>query len=437
MRRFVVKNRRYTQKFTIAMEIKRDIYIDKLLLRKGNGMIKIITGMRRSGKSYLLFKLFYDHLLNESVSPDNIIRINLEDRYNQALRDPDALLDYVTAAASDRHSTYYVLLDEIQMVREFEDVLNSFLHRDNLDVYVTGSNARFLSKDVITEFRGRGDEVRIHPLRFAEYVTARQDLSQAEALRDYMLYGGLPQIATMSSDEQRREYLAALFRQTYIMDIRQRYNIRDDSNLEEMIDILASSIGSLVSPLRIRNTMASAKASTIAYDTVKRYIDMLEDAFIVERAVRYDIKGRRYIDTPVKLYFEDLGLRNARLNFRQSEESHLLENLIYNELRIRGMAVDVGQVVVNGKDTEGHNIRSRLEVDFVCNKGFRRYYIQTALTLSSEGKMEQECASLKRINEAFKKIIITADGLTTYQNPDGIIIMPLRDFLLNDTALDI
>lgn len=419
------------------MEIRRDIYVDKLMVRRGNGMIKIVTGMRRSGKSYLLFKLFYDCLLSEGISPDNIIRINLEDRYNRALRDPDALLDYVMEAATDKYSTYYVLLDEIQMVREFEDVLNTFLHRDNLDVYVTGSNARFLSKDVITEFRGRGDEVRVHPLRFAEYVTARPDISHTEALRDYMLYGGLPQTATMDSIEQRQEYLHSLFRQTYLMDIIQRYNIRGDSDLEEIIDILASSIGSLVSPLRIRNTMVSTKASSISYDTVKRYVDMLEDAFIVERAVRYDIKGRRYIDTPIKLYFEDLGLRNARLNFRQSEEPHLLENLVFNELRARGMAVDVGQVVVGGKDAQGRSCRSTLEVDFVCNRGFHRYYIQCALSLNPEEKMAQECASLKRINEAFKKIIISPDAFTTYQNPDGIIILPLKEFLLNDAALDI
>lgn len=419
------------------MEIKRDVYVDKLLGKRGNGMVKIVTGMRRTGKSYLLFKLFYDRLLSEGVSPDHIIRINLEDRYNRELRDPDALLDYIEAATTDKHATYYVMLDEIQMVSEFEDVLNTLLHRPHMDVFATGSNAHLLSKDVITEFRGRGDELRLHPLRFAEYLTARPSTPRDEVLKEYMLYGGLPQMVSMPDDEQRRDYLSTLFKHTYITDIKQRYNIRNDADLEELIDIIASSVGSLVSPMKIRNTMATVRASTISYDTVKRYIDMLEDAFMIERAVRYDIKGRKYIDTPVKLYFEDLGLRNARLNFRQTEEPHLLENLIYNELRARGMAVDVGQVVVGGKDPEGRSTRTTLEVDFVCNRGFHRYYVQSALTLFPEEKMAQESASLRHIHEAFKKIIISPTGITTYQNHDGIIIMPLFDFLLNDNAFDL
>ena len=418
------------------MEIRRDKYLEKLLLRKHNGMIKVVTGIRRSGKSYLLFRLFHDRLLSDGVDEQHIIQINLEDRLNKRLRDPDELLHHIDSQLKDKEM-YYVLLDEVQMVNEFEDVLNSFLHVENVDVYVTGSNARFLSKDVITEFRGRGDEVRIHPLSFKEFFSAYSGESKIDAMREYMTYGGLPQTVTMTDDEQKEDYLKSLFTHTYLVDIKERYKIRYDADLEELIDLLSSSIGGLLNPIKLKNTFKSVKKLDISYDTIKRYLDLLQDAFLIERAVRYDIKGKRYIDTPSKYYFEDLGLRNARINFRQGEQTHLLENLIYNELRIRGFSVDVGEITVNTKDESGASKRQSLEVDFVCNRGFRRYYIQSALTLATEEKIEQELNSLKRINDSFKKFVITADMSRTFQNPDGVIFLNIFDFLLDDDCLNI
>ena len=418
------------------MEIRRDKYLEKLLLRKHNGMIKVVTGIRRSGKSYLLFRLFHDRLLSDGVDEQHIIQINLEDRLNKRLRDPDELLHHIDSQLKDKEM-YYVLLDEVQMVNEFEDVLNSFLHVENVDVYVTGSNARFLSKDVITEFRGRGDEVRVHPLSFKEFFSAYSGESKIDAMREYMTYGGLPQTVTMTDDEQKEDYLKSLFTHTYLVDIKERYKIRYDADLEELIDLLSSSIGGLLNPIKLKNTFKSVKKLDISYDTIKRYLDLLQDAFLIERAVRYDIKGKRYIDTPSKYYFEDLGLRNARINFRQGEQTHLLENLIYNELRIRGFSVDVGEITVYTKDESGASKRQSLEVDFVCNRGFRRYYIQSALTLASEEKIEQELNSLKRINDSFKKFVITADMSRTFQNPDGVIFLNIFDFLLDDDCLNI
>lgn len=410
------------------MEIKRDLYLNRLVARKHNGMVKVVTGMRRSGKSYLMHKLFYDHLISEGIGVDKIIRINLEDRFNLELRDPDALLNYVVSKVSGS-GMHYVLLDEVQLVREFEDVLNTLLLRQNLDVYATGSNAKFLSKDVITEFRGRGDEVRIHPLAFAEFMSAWHG-DRDSALREYMTYGGLPQLTQMETAEQKEDYLKTQFAHTYISDIKERHNIRLDSDLEELIDVLASGIGSLVNPTKLRNTFLSVKQRRVSCDTLKAYLDQLQDAFLIERAVRYDIKGRRYIDTPSKYYFEDLGLRNARLNFRQGEASHLLENLVYNELRLRGISVDVGEVVVNTKQGSLSQ-RKTLEVDFVCNRGFDRSYVQCALDVSDSEKLAQELAPLKRVNDGFQKILITAGIAPTYRNDDGILILNLFDFLLN------
>ena len=349
------------------MEIKRDIHLKKLIDSKHNGMIKVVTGVRRCGKSYLLFNLFCQHLKEEGIADNHIIKVDLEDRRNKALRHPDALLDYIDSRMKDQQM-YYILLDEVQHVNEFEDVLNSYLKIDNADVYVTGSNSRFLSTDVITEFRGRGDEIRIAPLSFREFMSVYQG-TREKGLEEYMLYGGLPKIVEFTTVERKAEYLRGLFKKTYLTDIKERYKIKNDEDLEELIDIVASSIGGLTNPTKLENTFLTVKHSNISHTTIKAYLDMLQDAFLIEKSVRYDIKGRKYIDTPSKYYFSDLGLRNARINFRQNEETHLMENLIYNELRLRGMSVDVGIVVKNEKDINGVSVRKQLEVDFVCNSG--------------------------------------------------------------------
>ncbi len=417
------------------MEIKRDIHLQKLIESKHNGMIKIVTGIRRCGKSYLLFNLFCQHLKAEGVDDRHILKIDLEDRRNKSLRDPDALLEYIDNRMTD-NQMYYILLDEIQHVKEFEDVLNSYLKIDNADVYVTGSNSKFLSKDVITEFRGRGDEIRIAPLCFLEFMSVWQG-SREQALEEYLVYGGLPKLVSLPSPEKKKEYLQRLFAKTYLTDIKERYKIKNDEELEELIDIVASSIGELTNPTKLENTFHSVKHSNISHTTIKAYLDMLEDAFLIEKSVRYDIKGKKYIDTPTKFYFSDLGLRNARINFRQYEETHLMENLIYNELRLRGMSVDVGVVVVNTKDENGVSQRKQLEVDFVCNQGSQRYYIQSALRLPSERKREQELGSLKHIGDNFRKFVITEDLISRYQDDSGIIFMNIYEFLLNPNSLSV
>lgn len=415
-----------------TMEIKRDLYLQKLLNSRNNNMIKVITGMRRSGKSYLLFNLFADALIQEGVSTDHIIKINLEDRRNNELRNPDNLLHYIDAQLVD-DKMYYILLDEIQMVREFEDVLNSYLHVKNADVFVTGSNAKFLSKDVITEFRGRGQSIKIYPLNYEEYMSAQpqSNVYDMKLLYDYMQYGGLPKIVTMNDENEKKEYLKSLFVQTYLKDIKEKYSILLDADLEELIDVVASSIGSLTNPHKIQNTFKSVKQSNISQDTIKKYLDYMQDAFLIDKAVRYDIKGRKYIDTPTKYYFEDLGLRNVRLNFRQTEQTHLMENLIYNELRIKGYSVDVGQLTVYGKNEEGKSERKNLEVDFVCNKGYDRVYIQSAFALPTLEKQNQEFNSLKHIDDSFQKVVIVGGMQPTYRNDDGILILNIFDFLLN------
>ena len=416
------------------MEIKRDIHLRKLIDSKHNGMIKVVTGIRRCGKSYLLFKLFYQHLKDEGVDDRHILKINLEDRRNKALRDPDVLMQYIDSQMKD-NQMYYILIDEIQHVREFEDVLNSYLNVDNADVYVTGSNSKFLSKDVITEFRGRGDEIKMAPLCFREFMSVYQD-SREQAFEEYLLYGGLPKLISMPTPEKKKEYLKGLFTKTYLTDIKERYNIRNDSDLEELIDIIASSIGGLMNPTKLENTFHSVKHSDITHSTIKSYLDILQDVFLIEKSIRYDIKGRKYIETPAKYYFSDLGLRNARINFRQYEETHLIENLIYNELRLRGMSVDVGVVVVNTKDENGVSQRKPLEVDFVCNQGSQRYYIQSALRLPTEEKREQELGSLKNIGDSFKKFVITDDHISRYQNEDGVTFLNIYEFLLNPNSLN-
>lgn len=417
------------------MRIERPIYLQKLIDRKHNGMVKIITGMRRCGKSYLLFNLFADHLKSEGIDEQHIIAIDLENTYNERLREPMALLQHIDEQVQDSQA-YYVLIDEVQLLSRFEEVLNTLMKRPNMDVYVTGSNARFLSKDVITTFRGRGDEVRVHPLSFREYMSAQTDTTFIERhLNDYLRLGGLPQTQTMQSEQQKRDYLQQLFQNTYLLDIKERYDIRNDDDLEELIDIIASSIGSLTNPTKIANTFKSVKQSHIARDTIKNYLDYMQDTFMIEKSVRYDIKGRKYIDTPVKYYFDDLGLRNARLNFRQTEAGHLMENLIYNELRLRGFSVDVGQVTLNIKNEEGKSERKLLEVDFVCNQGDQRIYIQSAFAMDTEAKEDQEFESLRKIDDSFQKVVIVGGMQPTYRNDRGILIMNIYDFLLGKAEI--
>ncbi len=422
-------------KITNIMIVERNTYLQKLLSKRHNGMIKVLTGMRRCGKSFLLFNLFAEYLKEEGIDDSHIIKVNLEDRRNKNLRNPDKLLEHIDSLMTD-NNMYYILLDEVQMVDEFEDVLNSYLHVQNADVYVTGSNAKFLSKDVITEFRGRGDEIRIHPFSFKEYCDSQHNVKDREQLLErFMLYGGLPQVVLMKNDEEREDYLRNLFTHTYLKDIKERNSIQNDDDLEELVNILASSIGGLTNPLKIHNTFKSIKRNCISRDTIKSYMDYMQDAFLTERSLRYDIKGRKYIDTPSKYYFEDLGLRNARLNFRQSEKTHLMENLIYNELRLRGFAVDVGQVTINTKNSDGKSERKHLEVDFVCNKGYERIYIQSAFALLTEEKQEQEFNSLRRIKDNFQKIVIMGGLQPTYKNNDGILILNIYDFLMNDNIM--
>ncbi|WP_289127583.1 ATP-binding protein [uncultured Prevotella sp.] len=413
------------------MNIERPIYLQRLINRRHNGMIKIITGLRRSGKSYLLFTLFCQYLKEQGIDDSQIIKLDLENIYNERYRKPLPLLEYIGQRVTDTRE-YFILIDEIQLLDRFEEVLNTLLKNPQLDVYVTGSNARFLSKDVVTTFRGRGDELRIHPLSFSEYMSVKPDAPFLEThLNEYVLLGGLPQTVTMPTEQQKKSYLQQLFSNTYLIDIKERYSIRNDDDLEELIDVMASSIGSLTNPQKIANTFRSEKRSTITRDTVKTYLDYMQDAFLIERAVRYDIKGRKYIDTPAKYYFEDLGLRNVRLNFRQTEHTHLMENLIYNELRMRGYSVDVGQVTQNTKNENGISERKQLEVDFVCNRGQDRIYIQSAYALPSEEKTEQELRSLKQIKDSFQKVVIVGGMQPTFRNDDGILILNIFDFLLN------
>ena len=418
-----------------SMEIKRDIYLNRLINRKNNGMIKVVTGVRRSGKSYLLFHLFYNYLLQTGVDDEHIIKLALDDRMNKRYRNPDTLCDYVHQRIKD-HGTYFILLDEVQFVSEFEDVLNSFLHIENADTYVTGSNAKFLSKDIITEFRGRGDEIRIFPLNFREFMQVYQG-DKVSALDEYMTYGGLPQVVQLNSEEQRIAYLKNLFEETYITDIRERYGIKRDEELAETINIVASSIGGLVNPTKIANTFATVKQTSISRATVTAYLEYLCDSFLMEKALRYDVKGRKYIDTPFKCYFVDCGLRNARLNFRQIEMTHLMENVIYNELRVRGFNVDVGSVTVRAIDENGTRRQQQLEIDFVCNMGSKRYYIQSAYRLNSVEKEQQERASLNSIDDSFKKIVIVGTPSLVHHDQDGITTMSIYDFLLDENSLEL
>ena len=415
------------------MEIKRDIYLRKLIDRQHNGLVKVITGIRRCGKSYLLFELFYKYLQEQGVEDNHIIKLALDDRKNKKYRNPDELCDYVHAQIVD-DKPYYILLDEVQFVNEFEDVLNSFLHIKNADTYVTGSNAKFLSKDIITEFRGRGDEIHVSPLSFKEFYSV-YDGSKEDAWKEYCLYGGLPKILEYKTDEDKVAYLKNIFEETYLTDIKERHKIRNDAELAELLDILSSSIGSLTNPKKLSNTFKSVKQVSIHPDTLNNYLEHLVDSYLISQAKRYDIKGKKYINTPSKYYFTDIGLRNARLNFRQYEETHIMENVIYNELKIMGFNLDVG-VVEYSKAVDGKSVRVQAEVDFVCNKADKRYYIQSAFSIPDREKMLQEQNSLIRINDSFKKIIIVKDAIKSHYNEDGVLILNLFDFLLEENGLE-
>lgn len=413
------------------MEFRRDIHLKRLIASRHNGLIKVVTGIRRSGKSYLLRILFKNYLIDNGVKENHIIELDLENRRNKKYRNPDSLIEYIDSQMVD-DDMYYILLDEIQLVSEFEDVLNSYLSIKNADVYVTGSNSRFLSKDVITEFRGRGEEIHVTPLSFAEFSIAHPEMESYKALQEYLTYGGLPYVCTELDEQKKISYLQGLFEKTYLTDIKERYHIRGVEVMDELLNVIASCIGGLTNPSKIENTFRSVKGIKLNQNTVKEYLEMLEDSFLITRCVRYDIKGRKYIDTPQKYYFEDLGLRNARIGFRQVEETHLMENLIYNELRIRGYLVDVGVVPTRVREPEGAYRRSQLEVDFVCNRGSERVYVQSAYRLPTEEKRKQEMASLLKIDDSFRKIIITEDLVKRHMDENGVEWVNVYDFLKSE-----
>lgn len=416
------------------MVINRDIYLNRLIASKHNGLIKIITGLRRCGKSYLLFKLFKEHLRNVGVDDNHIIQVDLEDRRNKNLRNPDVLLAHIDSKMKD-NDMYYILLDEVQCVKDFEDVLNSYLKIENADIYVTGSNSKFLSTDIITEFRGRGTQICVHPLSFAEIMSVDQR-HPIDVWNDYYTYGGLPLVLSLSTDEAKESYLKDLYAKVYLTDIKDRYSIRCDSELQELLQIIASTIGSPTNPSKLENTFKSVKNVTLSSKTINTYLSYLEDAFLIEKSIRYDIKGKKYINTLAKYYFTDMGIRNAILGFRQMEENHIMENVIYNELRIRGYSVDVGMVETRPLNSEGKRIRKQYEVDFVANRGSQRYYIQSAFIMPTDSKERQESNSLLNIDDAFKKIIIVKDYIKPKRNQLGIITIGLIDFLLKPELME-
>lgn len=409
------------------MEIKRDFYLNKLIKHKKNGLVKIVTGVRRCGKSYLLSKLFRDYLLSHGVQSSHIIFLALDDYGNQKLQNPDQLYNFIKSSIIDDED-YFIILDEIQLVDKFESVVNGFMHIPNADIYITGSNSKFLSSDIITEFRGRGDEIRVYPLNFSEFYSVYGgDFERAWIM--YCNFGGMPLCLSMETQEDKAKYLTNLFETTYLADIISRNNLRGNAEIGELTNILASSIGSLTNPLKLSNTFGSVKNVKLSANTISTYIDYLQDAYLIEKAIRYDIKGKKYINTPAKYYFVDIGLRNARLSFRQQEYTHIMENIIYNEFRLRGYSVDVG-VVENITKENGTSTRKKFEVDFVVNIGDRRYYIQSAYNIPDQEKMAQEQASLLAINDAFRKIIIVNQPVLSGYNENGILIIALQDFLL-------
>ena len=415
------------------MVIERNKYLQELVSCRHNGLVKFITGMRRCGKSFLLFRLFRRFLEDNGVANDHIVEMAFDDYAFKEFRNPDKFYAYVKGRIID-DQPYYILLDEVQMLDEFEDVLNGLLHIPNADVYVTGSNAKFLSKDIITEFRGRGYQIHVSPLSFAEFMSVYEG-DREDGWNEYLLYGGLPPVVLLKTEEEKVKLLDSLLAETYIIDVVNRNKIKNDSELNDLFKILASGIGGLTNPQRLSNTFQSVKNVSISPATIKKYIECLSDAFLLESCNRYDVKGRKYIGTPLKYYFSDLGIRNALLGFRQQEKTHLMENAVYNELCARGYSVDVGNVEVNTVDEKGTKVRRMLEVDFVCNRGYKRCYIQSALSLPDREKMQQESASLLRIDDSFMKYVITGDRIKKYQNDDGIVIMNVFDFLLDEQSV--
>lgn len=411
-------------------KIERNIYLNKIIEKKENGLIKIVTGIRRCGKSYLLDPIYKDYLIENGIDENHIIKIDLDERRNNKYLNPDVLDEYIRNSIKDK-KMYYVILDEIQKVEDFESVLNGFLHIENLDVYVTGSNSKFLSSDIITEFRGRGDEIRIHPLTYAEFCSAYKGKKE-DAWNEYIMYGGLPRILSYKTEEQKSEYLKNLFEQTYLKDIIERNNIQRIDVLDALVNILASSIGSLTNPHKLYNTFESNNIKDVSVNTITSYINYLLDTFLIEKAERYDVKGKKYISTPSKYYFTDIGLRNCRLNFRQQEESHIMENILYNELLYRGYNVDVGVVEIREGDA-----KKQLEVDFVCNQFYKRYYIQSVLSLPTREKTIQEERPLMNISDNFKKIIVVKDNIKPWITEEGISVIGLQEFLLNVDSLNL
>ena len=430
------------------MEIKRDLYLNKLISLKHNGLIKVITGIRRCGKSYLLNEIFYNHLLESGVDEKHIIRfafdsgddLNLigesiiEIEKQKRRVDPEKFMAYIRNQMED-NEMYYLLLDEVQMLDCFETVLNGYLRKKNMDVYVTGSNAKFLSKDIITEFAGRGDEIHMYPLSFSEFMTAYKG-DKDEGLSEYMLYGGIPLVVLRDGQGNKASALENLFSEIYVRDIQKRNKVRNIGELEDLLNIVSSAISSLTNPEKLKNTFKSIKNSKITSTTIKKYLDYLEDSFLIESAQRYDIKGRSYIETPKKYYFSDMGLRNARINFRQFEQTHAMENVIYNELRMRGYRVDIGVVPITEKNENGQTVRKQLEVDFICNLGSIKYYIQSAFSIPDEEKRAQEIRPFKKIDDSFKKIVITKDIVAPYYDENGILTMNIYDFLMDEKSLE-
>lgn len=430
------------------MEIKRDLYLNKLISLKHNGLIKVITGIRRCGKSYLLNEIFYNHLLESGIDENHIIRFAFDsgddldsigesiieiEKENRKVN-PEKFMAFVRSKVTDSEM-YYLLLDEVQMLDCFETVLNGYLRKRNMDVYITGSNAKFLSKDIITEFAGRGDEIHMYPLNFSEFMTVYKG-NKYDALSEYMLYGGIPLVVLRDGRENKASALENLFSEIYVRDIQKRNSVRNIGELEDLLNIISSAIGSLTNPEKLRKTFKSVKNSKVTAATIKKYLDYLEDSFLIETAQRYDIKRKSYIETPKKYYFSDLGLRNARINFRQFEQTHTMENVIYNELKMRGYKVDVGVVQISERDKSGRSVRKQLEVDFVCNIGSVRYYIQSAFAIPDEEKRAQEIRPFKKINDSFKKIIITKDIVPPYYDENGILTMSIYDFLLDYSSLE-
>lgn len=421
-------------KISKVMIIHRDKYLKRLILSQGNGLIKIITGIRRCGKSYLLFKLFVNHLKEQGIDDEHIIRIDLEDFRNANLHEPMALINYIDSKIKDA-GQYYVLLDEVQYVKKFEHVLNSYLKIENVDVYVTGSNSKFLSSDIATEFRGRGDEIHLNPLSFSEFYSAKGGEYFA-AWQEYITYGGLPQIFTLADEQKKEDYLKNVFQTVYLRDLLERNSILKSDEFSELVSIMASSIGSPCNATKLSNTFKTVSHKELTSTTISNYLGYMEDAYLIERSFRYDIKGKKYINSLSKYYFSDIGVRNAILGFRQQEETHIMENIIYNELRSRGFSVDVGVIESRSKNDAEEWVRRQLEVDFVVNRGSKRYYIQSAFMIPDKEKMQQESASLKLIRDAFKKIIIVRDYVKPWYTEDGILIIGLFDFLLNPESIN-